>query len=350
MYVIPHTGDRAAPLTPASKRDRRYFSSRSHSSREQTTNHTSLAMSVQRSPPVHTREMSESASASGSTINTPNYYDDDEQRNVNIMKRKERTEETEYKKDFDNFRTEMMSFLENFGKTQNKNLKYIKEEISEIKNEIKTIKSTTTTFTQRFNEINIDIQDIKNDNTTTQNKIKHLQNEINEIKHQQTATSSTSKSPVSYQHNHNLILELKDRCEREKNIIIVGIPEINERNTHSRQNYDNAEAMKIITSLYENCLKPIKTIRLGKYIPNKSRPLKVCFDNIDVPKYLLRNKKKLQDNIQIYADQTPSQKQYLQTLKEELNKRIENGESDLVIKYIKGLPTITQNKTNQKNQ
>ncbi|CAG4957905.1 unnamed protein product [Parnassius apollo] len=39
-------------------------------------------------------------------------------------------------------------------------------------------------------------------------------------------------------------------------------------------------------------------------------------------------------------DQTPVQKQYLKQLKEELKKRREKGKKDLIIKYIKGTPSI----------
>ncbi|CAG4990702.1 unnamed protein product [Parnassius apollo] len=123
----------------------------------------------------------------------------------------------------------MMKFLEEFGKTQNENLKYIREEISEIKNEIKTIKSTTKNFTQRFEQINSEIENIKYNHTATQNQIKNIESEITLIKDKQHIESSTDKSPVLCQ--ENLILELKDRYDREKNIIIVGIPEINEKNS-----------------------------------------------------------------------------------------------------------------------
>lgn len=306
-------------------------------------------MNPQRTPPTpRTRVISESGNASGSVPNLPSYCTDDSYRNVNIFKRKERTEEMEYKKEFAIFRTEMMSFLEKFGETQNENLKYIKSEISEIKNEIKTMKANTENFTQRLDQINSEMKEMKDNNTTIQNKMKHMEEELNQLKNQQNSDCTTPKSPVLCQ--QNLIHEIKAQCDREKNVVIVGISEINERNANSRRNHDNNEAMKIITTLYKDCPKPTKTIRLGKYIPNKNRPLKVCFNSSDIPKYLLRNKKNLQDKIQIYADQTPAQKEYLQLLKAELNKRIEDGEGDLIIKYIKGIPTITMNKTNQKNQ
>lgn len=301
-------------------------------------------MSMQRTPP-HATLISGSESGSGSVPNLSTYCNEDFYSNVNSRKRKERTEENDYKKDFTQFRMEMMQFLEEFGKTQNNNLNLIREEISEIKNEIRTIKSTAENFTSRFEHLNTEIENIKAKTTTTEDKIKHIENEITQIKGNQHNSSSTSKFPDPCP--ENLILELKDRCDREKNIIIVGISELNDKNSKSRRDYDYEKVLNLITQLHDNCPKPIKTIRLGKYIPSKSRPIKVCFDNTHTPKCLLRSKTKTTENIYIYSDQTPRQKKYLQILKEELNKRTEDGEKNLTIRYIKGVPTITV--LNQKN-
>lgn len=128
----------------------------------------------------------------------------------------------------------------------------------------------------------------------------------------------------------------------------MGIPELNNKNTNTRKQYDEEQIKKLTTSLYEASPKPDLLIRLGRYIPNKPRPIKVCFNNNETPKLLLRNKTKLPENIKIYSDQTPSQKLYLDSLKTELYRRIGNGETNIVIKYIKGVPKIVKN--DQKNQ
>lgn len=64
---------------------------------------------------------------------------------------------------------------------------------------------------------------------------------------------------------------------------------------------------------------------------------------------LLQKRTKLSENIKIYSDQTPEQKRYLQIVREELDERLRNGEKDLKIKYFKGIPRITQIKSDQKN-
>lgn len=296
---------------------------------------------------TNTTLISGSESASGSVPNLSTYSETDFQTNICLRKRKERPEEIDYKNDFEKFRTDMMKLLSEFGKTQNENLICIRHEISEIKNEIKTINSTTENITKNIEHINNEMKNMKSDQATTEIKIRQIETEICQLKDQQNIVCSTSKSPNL--HHHNLFLELQDRCDRAKNIVIVGILEINDKNSNSRRNHDNNEVKRVLKSIYEECPNPIKSIRLGKYIPNKNRPIKIFFDCPSIPKYLLRNRKKLPEDIQIYSDQTPAQKEYLRLLKEELIKRIEKGEKDLIIKYVKGIPTIVTN-NHEKNQ
>lgn len=300
-------------------------------------------MSVRRTPPRATLA-SDSESGSGSALNLYTLSDEDLYANINSRKRKQRTEENDYKKDFKDFRTEIMNFLNNFGQTQADNLNQIKEQIMDIKNEIKTIKISTENFSKQLERVNIDIENIKTKTTATEVKIKDIETEILQIKNEQNS-KSTLKPPVEC--HENLILEIKDRYDRENNIVFVGIPEINDKNWKSRQHHDKEEVTKLITMLLEDCPIPTQCRRLGKYVQNKNRPLKVIFEHSKTAKHLLKNKTKLPETVKVFSDQTPTQKQYLITLKEELNKRTQNGEKNLNIKYVKGTPTIVV--TSKKN-
>lgn len=48
------------------------------------------------------------------------------------------------------------------------------------------------------------------------------------------------------------------------------------------------------------------------------------------------NRTKLPENMQMFSDESPKQKQYLEYLKEELNRRTQDGEKNLTIRYVKG--------------
>jgi CII-binding regulator of phage lambda lysogenization HflD len=306
-------------------------------------------MSLHRTPPQGTSiSASVSGIGGGSVPDLTTYGGRDETHlNVNFRKRRERTEETDYKQDFSQFRTELMSFLENFAKSQNEMASLFRDEMTVIKEEIQTIKLTTEQFTVQLLQVNKDIQELKSHNKTTDEKISNIEQQIIHLKYQEHSDSS-NKSPSLMQ--ESLILELKDRCDRERNVILVGIPEVTNKDFKSRQKHDLEEITKFM--LKENCPASIQYMRLGKYTPSKNRPLKICFDNTDIAKYLLRNRTKFSENttVKIYSDQTPAQKQYLQNLKEEINRRLENGEKKLIIKYIKGSPRIVEDRLLLKNQ
>lgn len=291
-------------------------------------------MSLQRTPPSGTRI---SGSESDLVPNLSTYGDADHV-NFQPRKRKERAEVQECRNELANFRKDIMKFLEDFGRTQNENIKLVREEISEIKTEMKTIKSTAENFSKEIIKINSEIQNIKTANTHTEDKIKQIETEISQLKKQNT-NIPLSKSPALI--NEDLVLELKERYDREKNIVIVGILEKNDKNYNIRQTYDNQEVFKLLKTVYEECPMPTKCVRLGKYIPNRNRPIKAYFTNNEVTICILRNRSKLPENIKLYSDQTPSQMRYLQSLKEELTTRKDNGEKDLIIKYVRGKPTIT---------
>ncbi|CAH2097761.1 unnamed protein product [Euphydryas editha] len=297
-------------------------------------------MSLQRTPP-NTALISGSGSAGGSTPNENSNI------NTNLRKRKERSYDYEYKKDLMEFRNDIMKYMKEFGETQNENLKKIRLEISEMAEELKKVKLVTENLDKNLKQMSCEVQSIKSENTKIQEQIATIESQIIHIKENRN-TLRESESPF-YVHE-DIISELKDRSDREKNIIVVGISEINERNYLSRQKYDAEIVTKIIQQLDENDSKPFKCIRLGKYNPQKNRPIKVCFDNAYIPRQLLRNKSKLTDNIRIYSDQTPAQRTYIKNLKDELQRRKDNGEENITIKYIKNKPTIiVNNKINQKN-
>ncbi|KAL0852557.1 hypothetical protein ABMA27_016976 [Loxostege sticticalis] len=277
-------------------------------------------MNLQRTPPQATLTGA-SGSGGGSTPNLTT-IDYDSTGNVNTRKRKERSEQEEYKNDFENFRSEIMNFFKEFAATQNSNSSIIREEI--------TIKSITENYAQQLEQVKEDIKNIKNDYSMTQEKMKNLEKEISDIKSADCSDNLTSKSSLPCQ--EHLILELQERSEGAKNLVVTGITEINDKNYNTRGNHDIEEFMNLVT-----------------YIPGKDRPLKICFDDGVTPKLLLKNKAKFPENMRIYYDQTPAQKNHLQTVKNELKKRLENGETDLIIKYIKGIPRIVKDKINKKN-
>jgi len=99
-------------------------------------------------------------------------------------------------------------------------------------------------------------------------------------------------------------------------------------------------------------IKPFAIQRLGKF-DGKIRPLKVSLASAtDVFKTLGSSRKLKSDQIfnevRIMSDKTPKQRLFFQNLRKELDKRRSDGESNITIKYVKGIPSIV-NSAVQKN-
>jgi hypothetical protein len=145
-----------------------------------------------------------------------------------------------------------------------------------------------------------------------------------------------------------LIIELKERSLRAKNIIISGMAEPKATNTNERQKEDKEAVRNIMSTISIESPEPEKIFRLGKYQPTKTRPIKVCYESQNTAINILRRRHDLtQENIKIYSDRTPQQQAFKKHLKEELERRIASGENNIEIKYVKGIPKII--KTSSKN-
>ncbi|KAL0841572.1 hypothetical protein ABMA28_015231 [Loxostege sticticalis] len=291
-------------------------------------------MNVQHSP-----KSGLSMSGSGNS-SSPDLYSltrEEENSFVNQRKRKQPDCESQVNEKIDSFREEMMAFFKNFANAQKEDTASIRQDLNEIKNEIKTLKTATENLSVKYDNIHKELTSIKTENSEIRQKIVSLEKDISLLKNHEVGPSHLTDVSSTDLHE-NIISEFQDRCERMKNVVLVGVPELNNKDASMRQQHDLNEVINTFTQIKTDCPKPLKTVRLGKYFPDKTH----------IVKYLLRNKQKLQAGRRVYADQTPSQNKHLQNLKAELTQREQSGESNLTIKYIKGVPRIV--KTQPKNQ
>lgn len=233
--------------------------------------------------------------------------------------------------------SEMMTYLASSNSMQVENFNKLNEDISTIKEQICNIKSTTENLTEEQNKLKSDIRNIKKFNSTTENKINQLESNFQRI----TSNSSKFVEGMTIQTQEKLMIELNERNMRCNNIVISGLAETMSINPEERREYDKSAFLSIIKPIYTDCPEPEKIFRVGKYIPGKTRLLKVCFKSREIAKYILRNKQNIKEsNIKIFSDQTPQQQAYIKALKEEMESRSKNGELNLGIKYFKGVPKI----------
>lgn len=167
-----------------------------------------------------------------------------------------------------------------------------------------------------------------------------LQREVAGLKAVQSNSSSSEN--VDFE---DIVNEVSDRQYRKNNLIIFGIPD----------NSSNAKDVikEIFSEMRCDLEEDITPVRLGK--PDSSRklprPIKLRFKSHETVFKLLFKSKLLRSsekfkNIRMSSDKTPRQQELYRKIKQELNARIANGETNIQIKYVNGIPRIVNSAVN----
>lgn len=179
-----------------------------------------------------------------------------------------------------------------------------------------------------------------------------LRSEIGEIKLKLQLSASgggdeiTTLSGAARQNREEeIVQEVVQRQTRMYNVMIFnfnleeGIPETTQISTILSSN----SGQQIVAS---------NVVSFGKPNRNGCKPVKVTLAKTTDVAFLLKNRRHFADRHRIYieADLSPAQLKQLQDTKEELRNRRSNGEEDLVLKFVRGIPTITsKNLTSQQS-
>ena len=109
---------------------------------------------------------------------------------------------------------------------------------------------------------------------------------------------------------------------------------------------DTVMVKNILAVIDVNCAL-IKISRIGRFDKTRAlpRPIKVQLPSADEVVKVTKNAKKIQTNdkwkhVSISRDRTKIQIDYYKSIKQELDTRIANGETNLVIKYSNNIPKI----------
>lgn len=235
--------------------------------------------------------------------------------------------------------SEMMALLKSTRSDQAENINKLRQDVTAIKTEVSNISNTIENIILENTNLKSKLTSLSSATEITEKKVKLLEADVKNLKSTSPNTYSSQKPMI--ERYEDIVNEIHERNLRSKNLIIVGIPESTAKTSIARRESEKEEISKITKQIYNDCPSPEKIIRLGKYIPERTRPIKICFKSEETAKLLLRNKNAaVLDNIKIYSDQTQNQRKYMQNLKDELHKRTAEGEAHLQIKYIKGIPKI----------
>ncbi|CAI6372006.1 unnamed protein product [Macrosiphum euphorbiae] len=140
-----------------------------------------------------------------------------------------------------------------------------------------------------------------------------------------------------------------DRQSRRNNVLLFNLPEaLNDPTTSS----SDSTTIQNILDFLDLKTKPNSVTRLGKPSSSnttKPRPVKLRFSDQKDIFELFSYQNKLKSNstwkdLRFSSDRTKQQQEYMSHLRQELLNRQSNGEQNLIIKYIKGTPTIINSK------
>lgn len=139
--------------------------------------------------------------------------------------------------------------------------------------------------------------------------------------------------------------EALERINRSRNVLIRGVPEV-EGDIPSCKDHDLAKIKEILHTVSSQSI-PVSFHRIGRANQRFSRMIKVIMASESEAKFILKNKSKVLENratknVSIIDDKTPVQQERLKELRKELESRKNNGEEDITIKYIQGVPKITK--------
>lgn len=286
-------------------------------------------MSVQRTPPeTPTNELQVE----------PELVSNQDDSSLNLRKRKIPNINEDIKKELADFRKEILSILKDFTNTQNSKLSTISNDVVTIKQQMRSIEQKTDNILLEQSKFKNELSQLKTRYSQAEKKIVSLEDDIKQLK---LSTGPIEGNPNTISCREDIISEMKERSLREKNLIISGIPESNATDRVERLEYDTNEVIKIIKNVDVNTPYPTHCMRLGKYQPNKARPIKVIFALSETAKNMLKKRSNNTiEKIKIYSDNTIQQQKYLNLIKEELNQRKNKGENNITIKYIRGVPKI----------
>lgn len=311
-----------------------------------------IDMSVQRSPLKSTQHPIGGSLTDLSDI-------DLESKNIALRKRRKPENDCTCKQEVQGLRQDFNSIkelLEKFIDKHDINMENMRQNLDDIKDQMQEIKQATTSLTLEQGNMKAEITTLSDKVSIGEAKMQNIESNVNQMSHKLEATEVKLKTletdffnnqpapSASTITNEKLITEIQERNSRMKNLIISGIPETYNMDANHRRQSDQQEITRVLNILINNCPQPIKIFRIGKYTKEKNRHIKICFSTSETPILLLKNKAKLPENLKIFSDKTPLQQELFKQTMEQLNCRLAAGETNLTLKYIRGIPKIIENR------
>lgn len=220
----------------------------------------------------------------------------------------------------------------------------IENTVSKLNNSINELQKDFAEYGQRLTTIENNVTSVDNNMISVIERVDTL-----ELKAQEFEAGLNLDNDI----DESLFGEFEDRIRRRSNICIFGFKESLKENS-----YDQELDKQCISKLINSFLMPdhnidtnnIKIVRLGKFSQGRDspRPVKVLCGTPAAASAILDSARKTREvdpqklvSISVAPDKTVKQQEYYKKIKKILDDRTKAGESNLRIRYSKGIPFIT---------
>ena len=192
---------------------------------------------------------------------------------------------------------------------------------------------------QSINDLSSKIQSLSLNSATLENKLNDLTKCMQPQKNVSNWEAVNTLIPTSVA--VNVADEISERDKRKCNLIVHNLPEEPLDNHHS----DADTFLELCRISFDLHINIIKSVRLGQKSNTKTRSLLIKVDNEESQKQILALAPKLRfsetwSRVYIQPDMSPKEREAHKKLYEELKKRKNQGESNLVIRRGKIVPYV----------
>ena len=188
-----------------------------------------------------------------------------------------------------------------------------------------------------------DLERLNNNIASLSSKIKTIETRLDNLSQRQTTQATEIETlKLSYESMTTLLPstildEVDNRFRRRTNIIIRGLPELEEGSANDRRDHDVTRTNAVLNYLSCDSNIIVKNVtRIGKKRPNGHRLLKIVLPDEDMKRDILQKAKSLRSSskfadVFISPDLTPQQQNDQKNLQIQLKSRRAEGE-DVVIR------------------
>ena len=128
-----------------------------------------------------------------------------------------------------------------------------------------------------------------------------------------------------------------DKDRRKYNLVAYNVPENREGDASARNKHDTTTFISIVKNCLDIDVTVTKSFRAGRVMTERPRPLVLTLDSVDCKTEILENAYKLSHfnewkKVYLAPDRTPKEREENKKLREELQRRKQDGEEDIVIR------------------